>query len=149
MLGGLRPERLVRGGNLRGSHRGTHRPARHLHAYVLPNLKSGHGAADVDSHGKSDAEARQRRRADASADARAHGAPDPTANAQNEAVGEHSHMHPCASATGEPIPNLGSLQIPMITTEYTRRGMMFTGGDSGKAISLSKTNMLCWACCSL
>ena len=42
------------------------------------------------------------------------------------------------SATGEPIPNLGSLQIPMLTREHTLRGMNFTGAPVSKPLASVK-----------
>ena len=42
------------------------------------------------------------------------------------------------SATGEPIPNLGELRIPMITREYTTRGMVFTGAPVSKPLASVK-----------
>ena len=42
------------------------------------------------------------------------------------------------SATGEPIPNLGSIQVPMYTRESTIRGMLFTGAPVSKPLASVK-----------
>jgi hypothetical protein len=42
------------------------------------------------------------------------------------------------SATGEPIPNLGELRIPMLTRERTTRGMLFTGAPVAKPLASVK-----------
>jgi hypothetical protein len=42
------------------------------------------------------------------------------------------------SATGEPIPNLGELKVPMLTREHTSRGMLFTGAPVSKPLASVK-----------
>ena len=42
------------------------------------------------------------------------------------------------SATGEPIPNLGELRVPLITREGTSRGMLFKGAPVSKPLASVK-----------
>ena len=42
------------------------------------------------------------------------------------------------SATGEPIPNLGDIQLPMFTREGTQRGMKFKGAPVAKPLGAVK-----------
>ena len=42
------------------------------------------------------------------------------------------------SATGDPISNLGELQVPLITREKTLRGMVFQGAPVAKPLASAK-----------
>ena len=60
----------------------------------------------------------------------------------NESVGSKKGEH-FFSATGEPIPNLGDITMPMVMREGTTRGMLMRGAPVSKP--LASVKRLCQA----